>query len=120
MPKKHIFAVSTLLLLGLHIFFGFAHRANAAVPNSADQVLFRADAADCANLTDHDLDLWKSRGVDGFVCSIRHLRSFGGKHRLTGDPNNSLSASDYALQKKIRDTNIVGRAKARGLSMYLD
>jgi len=87
----------------------------SAEPNSADEVLLFSTVKQCAEFTDADLDLWKSRGIDGFVCNVTWLRPFGGTQNYTGDPNANLSGSDYEIQRKLRDGNAVGRAKAKGI-----
>jgi hypothetical protein len=93
--------------------------AASAEPNSADEVLLTTTVKQCAEFTDTDLDLWKSRGVDGFICNIAWLRPFGGRQNYTGDPNANLSAADYDTQRQLRDNNIVARARAKGISIYL-
>jgi hypothetical protein len=91
----------------------------SAEPNSADEILLLTSGKQCAEFTDTDLDLWKSRGVDGFICSIAWLRPFGGAQNYTGEWSANLSGSDYEIQRKFRDSNTVARAKAKGISMYL-
>ena len=93
--------------------------AASAVPNSADEILLYTGIKECAGFTDGDLDLWKSRGVDGFVCNVTWLRPFGGTQNYTGDPNANLSGSDYDIQRQLRDNNVVARARAKGVSLYL-
>jgi hypothetical protein len=97
-----------------------AARAQAGTPtDSADGMIFWLSCDRIAQLTDAQLDEWKSRGVDGFVCMAGHLRNMGGTQDFTGDPTNLLTGSNYALQRQLRDSNIVGRANARGMKMYL-
>src|SRR5439155_2259107 len=93
--------------------------AASAEPNSADEILLITTGKLCAEFTDADLDLWKSRGVDGFICNIAWLRPFGGTQNYTGDPNANLSRADYDTQRQLRDNNIVARAKVKGISMHL-
>ena len=38
-------------------------------------------------LTDAELDTWKARGVDGFVCMTGRLRDLGGSQDFSGDPD---------------------------------
>ena len=66
-----------------------------------------------------ELDEWKSRGVDGFVCMTERLRGLGGSQDFTGDPAADLSTSNYRLQRALRDSNVVERAAARGMKLYL-
>ena len=91
----------------------------AAEPNSADQIILVTSGKACAELTDAELDLWKSKGVGGFICRITWLRPFGGTQSFTGDPTANLSGADYEMQRKLRDSNATARAKAKGISMHL-
>lgn len=88
-------------------------------PNSADRLLFWVSCHVVSALTDAQLDEWRDRGVDGFVCSHQHLRDMGGTQNFTGDPNHPLSTPDYELQRTIRDSMIVDQAHARGMKLYL-
>ena len=47
------------------------------------------------------------------------LRGLGGAQDFSGDPNASLAGANYALQRSLRDSRIVERAKARGMKLYL-
>ncbi len=99
---------------------GAAVRAAATTTSdSADEMIFWLRCDRIAALTDAELDEWKSRGVDGFACMIGHLRDMGGTQDFTGNPAANLDGSNYSLQRELRDTDIVGRAKARGMKMYL-
>ena len=82
-------------------------------------ILWVGCETDVVNLTDSELDEWKSRGVDGFVCMAERLRDLGGSQDFTGDPEADLSADNYRLQRALRDSNVVERAAARGMKMYL-
>jgi hypothetical protein len=88
-------------------------------PNSADRLMFWVNCRTLPTLTDAELDQWKARGVDGFVCAHQHLRDMGGTQNFTGDPARSLATTDYELQRSIRDSNVVARAHARGMKLYL-
>jgi hypothetical protein len=57
--------------------------------------------------------------VDGFVCMTGRLRGLGGGQDFSGDPNASLTGTTYAMQRSLRDTRIVERARARGMKLYL-
>src|SRR5436190_3290375 len=98
-----------LIPLFLVVCIATASVAASAEPNSADEVLLFTTVKQCAEFTDADLDLWKSRGVDGFICNITWLRPFGGTQNYTGDPTANLSAADYDTQRQLRDNNIVAR-----------
>ena len=82
-------------------------------------ILWVGCETDVVNLTDSELDQWKSRGVDGFVCMTGRLRDLGGSQDFTGDPAANLSSSNYQLQRALRDSDVVERAAARGMKMYL-
>jgi hypothetical protein len=95
-------------------------QASETVSDSADRlILWVGCETDVVGLTDSELDEWKSRGVDGFVCMAKHLRDLGGSQDFTGDPEANLSSSNYRLQRALRDSNVVERAAARGMKMYL-
>jgi hypothetical protein len=93
--------------------------AQAATPNSADRLIIWIGCPEFVTLTDAELDAWRSRGVDGIACMQRHLREMGGTQDFTGDPRASLAGSSYDLQRRLRDTNVVGRMRARGMKAYL-
>lgn len=88
-------------------------------PNSADSLIVWTACPHVLQLTDAELDLWKSRGVDGFACMHGKLRHMGGSQDFTGHPHASLAGSNYIFQRSLRDTNIVGRMRARGMKAYL-
>jgi hypothetical protein len=91
----------------------------ASVANSADRLIFWVTCGGVLELSDADLDTWKNRGVDGFACMTTSLRGMGGSQDFTGDPGATLSGDNYSLQRRLRDSNIVGRAAARGMKLYL-
>jgi hypothetical protein len=112
-------AAVTLCIAGVLVLQGGATRAAAAEPNSADGLIVWTGCPQLAELTDTELNTWKSRGVDGIACTHRHLRGMGGTQDFTGDPRASLAGSGYDFQRRLRDTNIVGRMRARGMKVYL-
>ncbi len=93
--------------------------ARADVPNSADRMTMWMGCSELATLTDAELNTWKSRGVDGFVCMSRWLHGMGGSENFTGNLNADLSSTQYSLQRQLRDSAIIGRLKARGMKAYL-
>jgi hypothetical protein len=93
--------------------------STAAPANSADALIFWTDCTQLVELSDAELDKWKSWGVDGFVCMHGKLRHMGGSQDFTGDPRASLVGSNYDFQRRMRDTDIVGRMRARGMKVYL-
>jgi hypothetical protein len=82
-------------------------------------VVFWTGCADLLGLTDAELDLWKSRGIGGFVCQSGYLRGLGGAYEYTADPAASLAGPAYDFQRWFRDSNIVSRARARGIKLWL-
>lgn len=92
--------------------------ANVA-DNSADRLVFWVKCADVNGLTDAQLDEWKQRGVDGFVCALRHLSGMGDNQEYTADPNADLSAPQYDALESLHQSNIAKRAAARGMKLYL-
>src|SRR3989344_1192148 len=94
------------------------------VVNSADKIIFGMSMSrsgvtrTCVSISDADLDLWKSRGADGFMCGIPQMYRMGRNDDFTGDLSASLDEEKYKLQKEIIDSKIVERARARGLDLY--
>ena len=87
--------------------------------DAAERLIFWRACEDVAALTDPELDTWKARGVDGFVCMTGRLRDLGGAQDFSGDPDASLAGANYTLQRSLRDSRIVERTKARGMKLYL-
>jgi hypothetical protein len=82
-------------------------------------MIFLTNCWDVVELTDSQLDTWRSRGVGGFVCGTGYLYSIGGQYSFTGDPGSPLSGTAFDLQRDIRNTKIVSRAAARGMNLWL-
>lgn len=91
----------------------------ASDPNSANRVIFWLSCSEILGLTNAELDTWSDRGVGGFACQIMRLRGMGGTQDFTGDPDANLAGPNYDVQRAFRDSDVVGRAQARGLKMYL-
>jgi hypothetical protein len=87
--------------------------------NSADRMVFWTRCDDVAALTDAELDEWKSRGVDGFVCMVGYLHGLGGANRFTGVARASLAGPTFALQRRLRDADLAARAGRRRMKLYL-
>lgn len=87
--------------------------------NSADRLIFWTDCKSVAALDDAGLDTWKARGVDGFVCSLQSLRGLGGPIGFSGAPGADLSGPGFEVQRSLRDSRLVERARDRGMLMYL-
>ena len=116
---KPIPLIAAALALLKLVMQSAAVEARVPEPNSADRILFWTSATDVAALTDADLDLWKSRGVGGFHGGVRNLVGMGGTQRFTGDPEADLMGKEFDLQRTLRDSHLVRRAKDRGLKLYL-
>jgi len=120
--------LAALLLVAVGVALGLSFRSSqdedrqdvvVGVANSADRMVFWTRCDDVAALTDAQLDEWKSRGVDGFVCMVGYLSDLGGKHHFTGVAGASLAGQRYALQRRLRDADLAGRASRRGIKLYL-
>ena len=70
-------------------------------------------------MSDAQLDEWRARGIGGFVCQIQRLASLGGGQEFSADPNAPLTGPRYDVQRKIRDSDIVARADARGIKLWI-
>src|SRR3954465_7862769 len=64
-----------------------------AGPGNAHPMIVWTSYEALVNLTDSQLDMWKARGVDGFVVQTRYLDEMGGIETWTGDPNDPLSST---------------------------
>ena len=96
-----------------------AEPGSAGVVNSADRVVFWVECDEVATMSDPDLDRWKDRGVDGFVCMTRQLHALGGPHAFDAGPRAGLRGPRFALQRRLRDARVGARARRRGISLYL-
>jgi hypothetical protein len=112
-------AVALWIAGALSLPGGGSAQGAVRAPNSADSLIVWTACPHLLELTDVQLDLWKSRGVDGFACMHGKLRDMGGSQDFTGNPGASLAGSNYAVQRSLRNTNIVGRMRARGMKAYL-
>ena len=86
---------------------------------AASRIIVWAGCTEVLGLSDAELDQWRSRGIGGFVCKTNYLYDLGGSQNFTADPNASLSGTAYNLQRWIRDSQIVNRAAARGIKLWL-
>lgn len=109
------------LLLGAMLLAACARsdERERPAPNSADRLIFWANCAEVVKLSDAQLDEWESRGIDGFVCVHQHLWGLGGSQRFDPRPGAPLAGEPYRLQRDLRDSDVVRRAKDRGMKMYL-
>ena len=95
-PVRGFVTAAFAIVLSLFSFtFG-----DATEPNSTDEILIVTGSKQCVEFTDADLDRWKSKGVDGFICNITWLRPFGGTQNYTGDSNANLTSADYDTQRQ--------------------
>jgi hypothetical protein len=120
--------VGAMMLVGIGVLLGLWIRPEGpegtqdrvvGEVNSADRVIFWTRCDDVAALTDSELDLWKSRGVDGFVCMVGYLEGLGGSHGFTGDAGAALSGPRFAFQRRLRRADLGARAQRRGMKVYL-
>ena len=86
---------------------------------AASRIIVWTGCYDVINLSDAALDQWRSWGVGGFVCKLNYLNGLGGAQDFTADPNVAVSGNSYSLQRSIVDTQIVSRAAARGIKLWL-
>jgi hypothetical protein len=104
-----------------------AAQTRPAAENSASRIIFWTTyCSTLAELSDRDLQRWADLGAGGFSCAIRQLAAWGGGVRFTDDPDlPALNDEDapgyeqYGLQRTLRDSRIVERAKEHGLRVYL-
>jgi hypothetical protein len=96
-----------------------ATRISAAGPDSAHRLILWTACRDVAALSEPALDRWIRRGVDGFVCSAGRLEAMGGEHAFNGDPRADLSSERYALQRALRSSAAVRKARSGELKLYL-
>ena len=96
-----------------------------AGPGNAHRMIAWASYEKLVKFSDAQLDLWKSRGVDGFVVQTRYLDEIGGIEMWTGDSNDPLNvtiiegADVHERQRTLRDNQFAQRCHARGLTVYL-
>jgi hypothetical protein len=81
-----------------------ANVQSARASNGAHRIVFWTACPEVASLSNAELETWKARGVDGFVCQIGHLPGLGGTNEF---------------RKYLGASNIARRAHRRGLKMYL-
>jgi hypothetical protein len=86
---------------------------------AASRLVFWTGCDDIVGLSNAELDQWRSRGVGGFVCVIQRLPGLGGDQSFRADPKATLAGDSYSLQRRIRQSKIVERAKARGIKLWL-
>ncbi len=126
--------IVSLILIWLYInnYLYKTKAANVPTNNSANRQIWwiaasrSASELTCATMTDAELDKFKSWGIGGFVCQNAYLGRGMGGGEWTGQANadalNNPTNSNYSrydVQRKLRDSNIVARAHARGMKMYL-
>jgi hypothetical protein len=93
--------------------------AQVGLPNSADRLILWTGCRDLVELSDADLGEWIERGVDGFVCQTGWLDRLGGPHKFTGRRKARLRGAAYRLQRRLRASAAVKRARSGQLSLYL-
>jgi hypothetical protein len=125
MPSRHSLRASVCraqIILGL-VAVAMALAATPATaglkPDSATRLIVWHECDELVELTDAELDVWRQRGVGGFACNFGWLRGMGGAHAFSADPDAQLSGPSYALQRRFRDSDVVGRLRKRGMKAYL-
>jgi hypothetical protein len=93
-------------------------------PGNAHRMIVWAAYEKLVHFSDAQLDLWKSRGADGFVVQTRYLDEIGGVEMWTGDPTDPLNLiveghDVHEKQRTLRDNRFVERCHERGLKVYL-
>jgi len=93
-------------------------------PGNAHRMILWTRYEDLVTLSDAELDLWKSRGVDGFVIQTRYLDEMGGIEMWTADPNDPLNLivegqDVHERQRTLRDNQFAQRCHTRGMTAYL-
>ena len=92
--------------------------ATGGTENSADRWLVWARCERVVFMTDDQLDDWRDRGADGFVCQAGDLVGIGGSRDFSA-PAEPPSDQEFDLERQIIKTDIVARASQRGLDLYL-
>ena len=125
--KRLMLTLGALLFAALGVGLGLllpsdrpqdSHDVVVGEVNSADRLVFWTRCDDVAALSDADLDEWRNRGVDGFVCMVGYLYGLGGTHAFTGDAAAPRGRA-YALQRRLSDGDLAARARRRGMKLYL-
>jgi len=95
-------------------------RATTPVPAgaAANRMLMWVNCGDVVGLSDTQLAYYHNLGVGGFVCETEWLDGMGGGDAFT-DPGSNLSAPQYGLEQALVKSNVVARAHALGMTMYL-
>ena len=94
-------------------------------PGNAHRMIAWASYEVLVNFTDAQLDMWKARGVDGFVVQTRYLDEMGGIENWTDDPKDPLNvtiiegADVHVRQRALRDKKFAERCHARAMTAYL-
>jgi hypothetical protein len=95
-----------------------ATSGRGAGPNSANRLVFWSSCDQVAALSEAQVDRLTGAGVDGFVCSAERLRGMGGNNQFSGS-SGALRGPQFSLQRRLRRSAVVKRARARRLNLYL-
>jgi len=74
--------------------------------------------SDLGSMSETQLTQWHQDGVGGFVGETNWLWGMGGSNEMSGNPS-AVSGSSYSLEEAIESSNIVARAHALGMKLYL-
>jgi hypothetical protein len=104
---------------GARVDFSLAVTApdRVSVVNSADRLIVWTSCKQVIGLSEGELRRWIRRGVDGFVCQSGRLRGLGGTQSFTDGPR--LRGPEHSLQRRIRRSPAMRRARAGKLLLYL-
>lgn len=111
--------VATAVVVAVPIRPSTGRAEDRASYNSADRILFWVPCGEVAALTDAELNRWRRRGVDGFICMSGYLAGWGGTEYLGDDPAHRPPASGVSLRRQLQTSHIVQRARSRGMDVYL-
>lgn len=87
-------------------------------PDSADRVISWTGCDRLSRMSDAELGRYIALGLSGFVCVTGPLGQFGGLHSFTG-AKRIPAGKHYALQRRLRRSALVRRARAGQIKLYL-
>lgn len=92
----------------------------AGEPDSADRILIWVGCRQLVDMDDATLDMWHSRGIDGFICQTQSLYALGGGNQFTRDVTHIPDGdASFDMERGLASSRIGERAAARGMDLYL-
>jgi hypothetical protein len=85
---------------------------------AANRDVFWTNMSDLTSMSEAQLTQWHEEGIGGFVGETQWLPGMGGSGEMSGNPS-AVSGSNYSLEESIEASNIVARAHALGMKVYL-